>query len=135
MSNPGRPHWSGDALRFLLAGGLNTGLTLVLYWLLLKVTSYSMAYTFSFAAGIVSSFALNTYFVFKVSWDWKKFLAFPSVHFVNYLAGLSALWVLIHKIGVDQRLAPVLAIVVTLPLNFLMTRWLIRVKSDATGNR
>lgn len=111
-----------EFLRFLLAGGTNTLITLGIYWLLLPFTGYTIAYTVSFACGLVSSYALNTFLVFRVGWSWLKLFAFPLVHLVNYVAGLAALTVLIRWLDVDAKLAPVLAIILVIPVNFLLTR-------------
>lgn len=115
-----------EAVRFILAGGINTLLTLALYWLLLAWLEYRLAYTASFAAGIISGFALNTYVVFRVPWSWVRLLAFPSVHAVNYVVGLAIVWVGVRVFGIDERIAPVVAAVAIVPLNFLMTRYAVK---------
>ena len=115
-----------EVVRFLAGGGANTLLTLACYWMLLHLLPYGAAYTLSFALGIMSSYAINTWFVFRQPWSWAKLLAFPLVHLVNYLAGMAVIWLLIERLGVDARIAPVAAIIATLPLNFLMTRRLVK---------
>ncbi|GAB3307717.1 GtrA family protein [Luteimonas notoginsengisoli] len=115
-----------ELFRFVIAGGINTLLTLALYWLLLAWFEYRVAYTISFVAGIVSGFALNTYAVFRVPWSWMRLLAFPSVHAVNYVVGLAIVWLSVRVFGIDERLAPVVAAVAIIPLNFMMTRLVIK---------
>lgn len=112
--------------RFLLAGGVNTLFTLVVYWLLLPFTGYAIAYTISFVCGIVSSYALNTFLVFRTGWSWLKLFAFPLVHLLNYVAGLAVMSALIRGLGADPKVAPVLAIVLVVPLNFVVTRAFIK---------
>jgi len=115
-----------ELFRFVIAGGINTLLTLALYWLLLAWFEYRVAYTISFVAGIVSGFAFNTYAVFRVPWSWMRLLAFPSVHAVNYVVGLAIVWLSVRVFGIDERLAPVVAAVAIIPLNFMMTRFVIK---------
>ncbi len=115
-----------EIVRFIVAGGINTLLTLALYWLLLEWLEYRLAYTVSFVAGVVSGFALNTYVVFRVPWSWVRLLAFPSVHAVNYVVGLVIVWLGVRVFGIDERIAPVVAAVVIIPLNFLMTRLVVK---------
>lgn len=115
-----------EMLRFLVGGGANTAFSLAVYWLLLAPLGYPAAYTIGFVAGIVSGFAINTFFVFRTRWSWRKLFAFPLVHAVNYACGLFVVWVSVQWLGVDARAAPVIAIAVTLPLNFLLSRRLIR---------
>jgi Predicted membrane protein len=126
MANPTSLFAHHEPVRFLIAGGINTLFTLGLYWLLLNWLSYPMAYTLSFVSGVLSGYALNTYVVFRRRWSWMKLLAFPSVQVVNYLCGLAVIWVAIHWLRVSQMVAPLLATVVVLPINFLLTRRLIR---------
>lgn len=126
-----------EIVRFVVAGGINTALTLALYWLLLEWLEYRLAYTASFAAGVISGFALNTYVVFRVRWSWMRLMAFPSVHFVNYVAGLAIVWLGVRVLGIDERIAPVVAAVAIIPLNFLMTRFVVKTsgRSEQAADR
>ncbi len=124
----------GEALRFLVGGGTNTLATYGIYWLLLQWLAYPVAYTVSYAAGILTGFAINTWFVFQTPWSWRKLMAFPLVHVANYLAGMAVVWISVSALGVPEPWAPVVATLVTLPLNFLLTRLLIRSRpSSAQG--
>lgn len=113
------------AIRFLLAGAANTASAILIYWLLLRWISYPYAYTVSFAIGILTGYALNTYFVFRKRWSWLRLMVFPSVHLVNYAAGLGIIWIAVSMLGIDQRIAPVISAIATVPINFVMTRWVI----------
>ena len=119
----------GEKVRFLLAGGFNTVLTLALYWwLLLLGTRYLFAYTLSFMLGIFSSYALNTFLVFRAPWSWRKLALFPSVHLVNYLIGTAIVWFWVSGLELGAELAPIVATLIVIPASFLMTRL-----SDGTG--
>lgn len=115
-----------EIVRFLVGGGFNTLLSYVIYWLLLRWLNYTFAYTISFATAVVTGFAINTGFVFRSPWSWRKLATFPLIQMLNYLIGLSTVTVCIRYLGIDARIAPVLATVVVLPVNFLLTRALIR---------
>lgn len=78
------------ALRFLLGGALNTGLTLALYWVLLRFMHYQWAYFASFCAGILISYLINTRYVFRAQHNWLKFAAFPFIYLVTYALGGSS---------------------------------------------
>jgi putative flippase GtrA len=117
---------SGQILRFVLGGAANTLFSYCVYWVLLAWMAYPLAYSLSFAVAILSGYAINTGFVFRASWSWRKLIAYPAVYLVNYLAGLGVMWVSIQLIGIDQRFAPLVATVVTLPLIFLLTRAVVR---------
>jgi putative flippase GtrA len=113
-------------LRFVLGGAANTLFSYCVYWVLLVWMDYPLAYSLSFAAAILSGYAINTRFVFRASWSWRKLMAYPAVYLVNYLAGLGVMWASIQLIGIDQHFAPLVATVVTLPLVFLLTRAVVR---------
>lgn len=123
-------HISAEALRFLVGGGLNTLLSYAIYWLLLPWLNYSVAYTVSYAAAILTGFAINSRLVFRIPWSWRKLVAFPLLQLVNYLLGLAAITLCIRFFGVDARIAPVLATIIVLPTNFLLTRGLMRFRAN-----
>lgn len=116
---------AGQGLRFLIGGGTNTLFSYALYWLLLPWMPYAWAYTVSYALAILSGFAINTWFVFRTRWSWGRLAAFPLIHVVNYLASLLIVWIAIEAFGAPKQVAPVLATILVLPLNFILTRRLI----------
>lgn len=118
------------AVRFLVGGVLNTGATLVLYWLLLRVTNYQWAYLGSYCAGILLSYLLNTRYVFRAEHTWLRFAAFPLIYLVVYALGALTLRVSVHHLGVPATLAPLISIAVTLPVSFLLTRALLQRSSQ-----
>jgi len=123
----------GEALRYLLAGGLNTLFSYALYWALLGLFPYAVAYTVAFCAGILSSYALNTYYVFGGHWSWRKLCAFPVVHVTNYLVGVGVLAFAVQLLDIDPRLAPLLSIAATIPVGFVLSRYILSDKSGSSG--
>ena len=110
------------ALRFVLAGLANTGVSLAVYWLLLLIAPYAVAYSVGFLVGMLVAFALNTYFVFRVSWSWRKLAAFPLVQLANYVLRLAVLAFVVDVVGVPEQVAPLISIPATIPANFLLSR-------------
>jgi len=119
---------SGEALRFLLAGAFNTAATYVLYLLALQVVPYRVAYTGAYAVGIVLGYAINTVFVFRAPWRWKRMLAYPLVYVLQYGVGMVCLTLLVERRWVSAEIAPLVVVVITLPLTFLASRYLIKGK-------
>lgn len=116
---------AGQGFRFLMGGGLNTLLSYAIYWALLPCMTYAWAYTVSYALAILSGFAINTWFVFRTSWSWRRLIAFPLVHLANYLASLLVVWVVVSCLGISEPVAPIVATLLVLPMNFVLTRKLI----------
>lgn len=121
--------FSGEPLRFLVAGGFNTAVTYLVYLGALQFVPYRVAYSTSFAVGIFLGYAVNTWFVFKAPWNWRKMLAYPLVYLMQYLVGLLMLSLLVESGWVDKRLAPLIVVILTLPLTFVASRYLIKGKA------
>lgn len=115
-----------EVLRFLVGGGFNTLLSYAVYWLLLLWLNYATAYTISYAAAILTGFAINTWFVFRTKWSWHRLAAFPILQLINYVMGLGTVALCIRVVGIDARLAPVVATAIVLPFNFVFVRGLMR---------
>lgn len=116
------PHPYSVFYRFLLGGATNTILSYVLYFILLKFLSYRVSYTLAFLFGISLAYILNRYFVFQTSRRLLSIGLFPIVYVVQYLVGLLIVSIWVERIGAPRELAPVAAILVTIPLTFVLTR-------------
>lgn len=115
-----------EAFRFLLAGGTNTVVSFSVYLLLNLVLPYAWAYSLSYALGIGVSYMLQAKWVFHVPLSWKNFMAFPLVYLVQWLLGLLILAFLIEWFSLNENLAPLVVIVATLPVTFVMSRFIVR---------
>lgn len=120
-------------VRFLIAGGLNTAVTYLLYIALLQACEYRVAYTISYVLGIVLAFLVNRFFVFQTHRGVYSLVLFPLVYVVQYIAGLITIWVCVYKLGLNEALAPLIAIFVTIPLTYFISR-LVFEKRPASGN-
>ncbi|MGE8225392.1 GtrA family protein [Stenotrophomonas pigmentata] len=120
--------------RFLVGGALNTGSTFVLYWLLLLIVEYRLAYAISFLAGILLSYLINTKFVFRTQHSLRKIILFPVVYLITYTIGAWLLELSITRYGIDSRLAPFISICATLPLTYLLTKLVLK-QGDSNNNR
>jgi putative flippase GtrA len=114
--------------RFLAGGALNTGSTFVLYWLLLLIMDYRIAYAISFASGILLSYLINTRFVFRAQHSLRKLLLFPLVYLITYLAGAIVLHAAVSGFGINKTIAPLLSICATLPLSYVLTKLVLSAK-------
>ena len=115
-----------EVSRFLVMGTVNTGLTQLLYMAALLVVPYEVAYTISYLGGIPLAYWLNARFVFHGEMTWRKFLQFPSVYVVQYLLGMALMYVVVEIVSVPEWIAPVPVLILTLPVTFLMTRFIIK---------
>ena len=56
----------------------------------------------SFAVGIMLGYAINTWFVFRVPWNWKKMVAYPLVYLIQYVVGLLLLSLVVERGWIPQ---------------------------------
>lgn len=109
-------------VRFLLSGGLNTVFTYGIYLLLLQIVNYKAAYSTAYIAGIILAFMMNRSFVFRAHRGWKSAVLFPFVYLAQYLVGLLVAIGWVEKLGLPPEGAPLAAIVVTIPVTFVLSR-------------
>src|SRR3990167_256880 len=117
--------FSARVMRFLMVGGFNTVSSYVLYVGFLQVFHYAIAYTLSFVISVIISYLLNTKFVFRGQYSWRRFFAFPSVYVTQYLLGLMLLHVFIRWMDLSPLIAPIIVAGLTWPISFLMSRFVI----------
>ena len=116
---------SPQFIRFVLAGGANTILSYAVYATLLGVCGYKVAYSVSYVFGIVSSYSLNAWFVFKVPASWRAALRYPVVYIAQYFCGLTVLYLLVEVAGMSRWSAPLIVVVISVPVTFALSRYVI----------
>jgi putative flippase GtrA len=116
----------GEALRFLLGGAFNTLASYAAYYVLQLVLPYQVAYAIAFAFGVALSYFVNLRFVFRARHTARKALAFPLVYLAQYALGALLLAALVEWMHVPKEVAPLLVVVVTIPVTFALTRWVLR---------
>lgn len=115
-----------EIARFLLAGLTTTIVSYGLYLALLFVLPYMIAYAVSYAAGIVFSYFINTYFVFAQRFSLQSFLKFPLVYLAQFVINAAVVWFAVDSFGIRKELAPLIAIVLSIPITYLMSRAIIK---------
>ena len=97
-----------------------------IYIFLLLMLPYMPAYVISYATGIVFSYFINTHFVFRQRFSWKSFFQFPLVYAAQLVINLFVLWLAVDRFDMKQELAPLIAIVISIPVTYLMSRAIIK---------
>ncbi|WP_340387729.1 GtrA family protein [Paenibacillus sp. FSL E2-0151] len=121
-------HLNKEFLKFLISGGINTLATYLMYLFLLLFYNYSLSYSISYIAGIFLSYYLNSVFVFKEKISLYKFLKFPIVYLVQYLVNMLMLYVLVEYAQFHVQIVPLVAMIITVPITFLLSKTIIKSK-------
>jgi putative flippase GtrA len=112
----------GRIVRFALVGVFNTASYYGLYLLFGLLLPYLAAHVVASVLSMIGSFFLNCYFTFRTPPTWRKFLLFPLSNATNFVVTTVGLYVLVQFFGVDERIAPLLAASVAIPVTFLVAQ-------------
>jgi putative flippase GtrA len=118
----GAVHLLRSAVKFGLVGIVNTGVYYGTYLALRPSVPYLAAHVLALAVAMVASFFLNCYWTFRTRPTWRKFALFPLTNAVNYLMITVGVVVLVEWIGMDSRIAPLVAAAAAIPLTFVLSR-------------
>jgi putative flippase GtrA len=110
---------------FLAVGAINTILTLLLYEALILVIPYWLAYTLSFAAGIAFALFANAALVFGRPVTYATAVPFVLFYLTSYAAGLGIVVLLVEGLRIPAGLAPLGAVAVMIPINFIGSRFVL----------
>ena len=108
-------------VRYALVGVVNAATYYMVYLLVLAHVGYLVAHVIGLGAAMLVSFFLNCRVTFRVRPSWRRFLLYPASQAVNVVATTVGVVALVH-LGVDERLAPLVAAVLAVPVSFLAAR-------------
>lgn len=111
-------------VRYGLVGLANAATYYGAYLVAHPRAGYLVAHVVGLGVAMVVSFLLNCRFTFRVRPTWTRLLLYPASQTVNILATTIGVVGLVHA-GVDERLAPLLAAGLAMPVSFLAARFLI----------
>lgn len=119
-----------EFIRFGIVGVIATiihyGIYLVLNLMIVSWVAYSIGYGISF----LGNFYLSNKFTFKTKPSIKKGIGFGLCHFINYLLQVILLSILI-KLGIPDEYAPIPVFCIAVPVNFLMVRFVLKLKTKS----
>lgn len=111
--------------KFCLVGLTNTVIGLGIYYVLLWLgVNYLISNAASWVISVLNAFYWNNKYVFKNESKWLNslFKTYVSYGF-SFLLGLILLYVLVEWCGISEIFAPLLILIVTIPVNFLLNKF------------
>ena len=114
-------------IKFLLVGCSNTIVVLVIYYIVVWIGGrqyYLLGQTLGYIIGIINSFFWNSKFVFSDSKEsqGKAFIKIFLCYGITYVIQICLLYVLVECISISEWLAPVICIIITTPINFVLNK-------------
>ena len=112
----------GRILRFGITGAIATLVHYGAYLVALNWVNATIAYTIGYGVGLCLNYVLTTFFTFRKQPNKRNAAGFAASHVVNYLLEIGVLNLLIW-LGMDEWLAGILTLIVVVPVNFLILRF------------
>lgn len=114
-----------EFIRFGIVGILATGIHYLVYSLVQRLTGAGTAYTVGYVVSFAANFMLTSLFTFRTKATVSKGLGFGLAHLCNYLLQMGLLYVVLAA-GISTALAPIPVYCISIPLNFLMVRFVFK---------
>ncbi len=115
-------------ISFGLIGGLNTFLSLGIYWLVIYLGGhYLVGSVLGFVITVAISYVLNNLFTFKgdakPEWSLRTLIkVYASYALTGLILHNILLLLWVEALGINENLAPILNLFFTIPLNFILNK-------------
>ena len=112
-------------IKFGIVGLSNTAIGLGTYYLFLFLDfHYMIANILSWVISVFNAFYWNNRYVFKNSTTWCTALVRTYISYgFSFLFGCVVLYILVEWCGISDKIAPLLTLVITIPLNFVLNKF------------
>lgn len=126
MNPSTRSNVARQFLRFTMGGALNTGVSYLMYIVLIGWMTYQTAYFLAYMTGIIFSYFFNAKIVFKTKFYWKAFFAFPSVYILQYGISALSMRLLVENFTISKLIAPLVVAILTLPVTYCLSKYILQ---------
>lgn len=111
-------------IKFSIVGFSNLFISLAIYYILIFLSiNYQIANTIGFFIASFNSYILNKLWVFKNNESKvSDIIKFYVVCLSSWFLSTILLYIWIRKLGISDKIAPIVNLCVTTPLNYLMNK-------------
>lgn len=127
--------WIIQLIKFGIVGISNTAISLVVYYIFMYLGAhYILANTMGFILGTINAYYWNNKYVFKKKKNEERSLVKVGTKvFISYgftfLLSTVLLYLLVDIGGISKLVAPIINLVITIPINFLLNKlWAFKIK-------
>lgn len=112
-------------VKFGIVGVSNTAIGLGTYYLFLYLgCHYMVANVLSWLISVFNAYFWNNRYVFKNEVAWIRALVKTYLSYgFSFLAGCLCLYALVEWMGISDKIAPLLTLLLTIPMNFLLNKF------------
>ena len=115
----------GEIIRFSVVGVLITVIHYVVYWILLYFINVNIAYSAGYFLSFLANYYLSAHFTFHERTSARNGAGFAGAHVFNYFLQI-ALFNFFLWIGVHRLLAPFAVLMIAVPTNFVIVRFVFK---------
>ena len=109
--------------KFLISGGLNTLICLLLYWILIhNQVNYILASTIMFIFGVMEGYILSAIFIFKHKINFLHLVKYTSVYLSSYVLNIAILASCVELIGLSHFMGQVFTSALVAVLNYFLVK-------------
>lgn len=113
-------------VKFGIVGVANTMISLFVYYIFVLISKdlYLVGSVAGFVLSVLNAFYWNSKYVFKKNDERFKTLIRTFVAYgTNLFIGTFMLWLLVDKCGLSHFFAPIINLMITVPLNYLLNKY------------
>lgn len=111
--------------KFGLVGGINTLVSLAIYYLLVYLnTNFMVATVIGYIASSICGYLLNRIWVFQAQKTKivKSALRYYIIYGASFLINMSCMYLFVNILAISKYVAPVLTMCITIPFNYIFSR-------------
>ena len=111
------------ALKFVIAGSLNTLFSIVVYQIMLFMMGHVAAYAVAYISSIAVAYYIYARHVFDAPMTPRRFVVFTLFYLLTWFLGTLVNATLIEYLGLHARAAIFVTVAIMLPANYFGSRW------------
>lgn len=112
-------------IKFGIVGVSNTLLSLAIYYILVFINvNYLIANVIAFIISVLNAYYWNNKYVFKNTNNstFKKLIKVYLSYGITFLLSTLFLYIMVDCISISKYIAPIINLIITIPLNFLLNK-------------
>lgn len=114
-------------IKFGFIGVLNTAIYFAIYYLFIFLNKdlYIVGNTVGFVVSVLNSYYFNNKYVFekKQEGNARPLIKMFICYGFTFLISTALLWIFVNKFNISEKIAPIINLCFTIPLNFLLNKF------------